>query len=156
MPIQRELLRKTLAERSLDRSDLLELSDRANACVRAITHHHPCTTTLKPIDNVVKFAIRAGRCRFAFGCHAKTTVLHWALPGTSSMCMHSEFDFAMHVGRHCLAYNFPTHIVYSAYIVSFDLLCMIHIYILRRYTVLHDTATWRCKIIAIWIAHMAL
>ena len=34
--IQRGLLRERLAERSLDRSDLLELSDRANVCVRAI------------------------------------------------------------------------------------------------------------------------
>ena len=36
MPIHRGLLRETLAEWSLDRSDLLELSDRANVCVRAI------------------------------------------------------------------------------------------------------------------------
>ena len=63
MPIQRGLLRETLAERSLDRSDLLEFSDRANVCVRAITLHHPCTTTLKPIGNVLKFALRAGRYR---------------------------------------------------------------------------------------------
>ena len=34
--LQRGLLREGLAERSLDRSDLLELSDRANVCVRAI------------------------------------------------------------------------------------------------------------------------